>query len=369
MLCYSITYYKDNILTKVLVGLSGGVDSATTAALLKSQGLEVVGVTMKIWGDKEVKFHQKSRHGACLGPNEKEDIDEARKIAKHLKIPFFVIDCSKQYDEIVLKYFKEEYLSGRTPNPCIYCNSLIKFGVLPYIAKEQGISFDKFATGHYARIIEKSGIYYIASAKDKSKDQSYFLYKLTQEQLKNIIMPLGEYTKTEVRELAKNFGLEVSNKPDSQDFYEGDYNELLNVEEKEGNIVDTEGKILGKHKGFWNYTIGQRKGLKISSNKPLYVIKLDKQTNTVVVGNKDNTFKKNLIAIDINYPSGEKLKNGYYSAKIRSSQKPQCCQIKVLDDKIKVEFEEYQKSIAPGQSVVIYDNEIVATGGIISEVK
>ena len=323
---------------------------------------------MAIWGDKKATVHP-STHGACLGPDEKNDIETARRIAKYLDIPFYVIDCSKKYDEIVLNYFKNEYLSGRTPNPCIRCNSLIKFGILPIIAKEQGIEFDKFATGHYAKIIEKDGVYYLTQGTDKSKDQSYFLYKLTQNQLKDSLLPLGEYSKSEVRELAEKFGLEVSDKPDSQDFFEGDYNELLEVEEKEGNIISSDGKILGKHKGFWNYTIGQRKGLGVSSSEPLYVIKLDKETNSVVVGNIDKTFKKTLTADEINYPSGQKIKNGQYSAKIRSSQKPQECNIEVIENKIKVDFSEYQKSIAIGQSVVIYDKETVIAGGIIKEVK
>ena len=352
---------------KILVGLSGGVDSAVTAAILKTKGYDVIGVTMAIWGDKKATVHS-SKHGACLGPDEKNDIETAERISKYLDIPFHVIDCSKKYDEIVLNYFKDEYLSGRTPNPCIRCNSLIKFGILPLVAKEKGIEFDKFATGHYARIVEKDGIYYLKQATDKLKDQSYFLYKLTQEQLKNIILPLGEYLKSEVRELSEEFGLEVSDKPDSQDFFEGDYNELLEVDEKEGNIVNSEGKILGKHKGFWNYTIGQRKGLGVSSSEPLYVIKLEKDTNTVVVGNIDKTFKKLLIADEINFPSGLKIKNGHYFAKIRSSQKPQKCEIEVFENKLKVDFEEYQKSIALGQSVVIYDKETVLAGGIIREV-
>lgn len=355
-------------MTKVLVGLSGGVDSATTATLLKKQGYDVLGVTMSIWGDRKT-IPNKGIHGACLGPDEKEDIEAAQKIAKFLDIPYYVIDCSKEYEDIVLKYFKEEYLSGRTPNPCIRCNSLIKFGVLPFIAKEKGIDFDKFATGHYARVILKDGVYHLAQGKDKTKDQSYFLYKLTQDQLRNILMPLGEYKKTEVRALAKDFGLDVSDKPDSQDFYGGDYNELLEVSEKEGNIVDINGKVLGKHKGIWNYTIGQRKGTGISSSKPLYVIKLEKDTNTVVVGDIDSTFKKSLIASQINIPSGQKIKAGNYVAKIRSSHKPKECYVEVENDKLKVEFDEFQKSITQGQSVVIYDGELVLAGGVIEEVK
>lgn len=352
---------------KILVGLSGGVDSSTTAALLKKQGYDVIGVTMAIWGNRKVK-PSTGIHGACLGPDEKKDIEAAQRIAGFLGIPYQVIDCSKEYDDIVLKYFKSEYLSGRTPNPCIRCNSLIKFGALPLIAKEKGIEFDKFATGHYARIVEKNGVYRLARGKDQSKDQSYFLYKLTQDQLKNSLMPLGEYEKSEVRKIARHFGLDVSDKPDSQDFYEGDYNELLEVSEKEGDIVDAEGKVLGKHKGIWNYTIGQRKGMGISSSEPLYVIKLDRETNTVVVGNIDETFKKTLIAAEINYPSGEIIKNGRYFAKIRSSQALKECQVEVVDERIKVEFSDYQKSITQGQSVVIYDGEFVVAGGIIDEV-
>lgn len=352
---------------KILVGLSGGVDSATTAILLKEKGYDVIGATMSIWGDRDIdlKTRTKGTHGACFGPDEKEDIEAAQKIADTIGIPYHVFDCAKEYDEIVLKYFKDEYLKGKTPNPCIRCNALIKFGAFPHVAREFGIEFDKFATGHYARIVEDNGKYFVKRGIDSTKDQSYFLYRLKQEQLKNIILPLGSYTKAEIREIAANHGLDVANKPDSQDFYDGDYNELLGVEEKIGNIVDTDGKILGTHKGIWNYTVGQRKGIGISSSEPLYVLRLDKDNNEVVVGARDKTFKKSLIASDINFiapiPYGEKL-----CAKIRSSQIPQDVTVEKLDDdKIKVIFEEYQKSIAPGQSVVIYDKDTLLAGGII----
>ena len=357
---------------KILVGLSGGVDSATTAAILKKEGHEVIGITMSIWGDKKASS-VKSVHNACLGPNEKEDIETAEQISKQLGIEHIVIDCSKEYDEIVLKNFKTEYLIGNTPNPCVRCNALVKFGVLLTLAKEKGIVFDKFATGHYARIIKDNGLFLLKQAKDKTKDQSYFLYKLTQEQLKDIIFPLGEYTKVEVRNIAKNFNLPIYDKNDSQDFYEGDYNELLNVDEKIGNIIDKNGNVLGTHKGIWNFTIGQRKGLKISSSKPLYVIELKSDTNEIVVGDIDDSFHKNIIAKDINYISKTFFDSNYsnkkfYKAKIRSGSKMSECLVNITNETLNVEFLEYQKAITKGQSIVIYDNEFVVAGGIIDKI-
>ena len=214
----------------------------------------------KIHAVRSFVEHQRLRtyHGACFGPDEKEDIAAAEKICKEIGIEFHVFDCAKQYEEIVLNNFKKEYLSGRTPNPCIWCNSLIKFDVLPYLAKENGIEFDKFATGHYARIEQnEDGRYILKQGLSPNKDQSYFLYRLKQEQLANIMLPLGSFSKDEIRNIARSHGLEVAEKPDSQDFYEGDYNELLQVQPKKGNIVDMSGKILGEHEGIWNYTIGQ----------------------------------------------------------------------------------------------------------------
>ena len=365
---------------RVLVGMSGGVDSSTLVLMLKEQGHEVIGVTMAIWGkngvykeiQEKLKNSPQKTHSACLGPNEEEKIEETKKVAEQLGVELHVIDCSGKYDEIVLNNFKKEYLNGRTPNPCVWCNSLVKFGLLPQLAKENGIEFDKFATGHYARVEQnESGRYILKKGIESKKDQSYFLYRLKQEQLANIWMPLGNKTKEEIREYAKSKNLVVAEKPDSQDFYEGDYNELLQVAEKLGNIVDTNGKILGSHKGFWNYTIGQRKGLGISSTEPLYVIELRKDTNEVVVGSNDETMKDVLYANELNFIGIEKLdKQIECEAKIRSSQVPQKVKVTPIgEDKIKVEFENMQKSIAIGQSVVLYDDDVILGGGIIESIE
>mgnify|MGYP002579795461 FL=1 len=352
---------------KILVGLSGGVDSSVAALILKQQGHEVMGATMSIWG-KDGLAVSAGHKNACYGPDEKEDIEEARKIASQLNIPYYVFDCASDYEKIVLDNFKKEYLDGHTPNPCVWCNALVKFGILPSLAKQNGVEFDKFATGHYVRVVKENGKYLLKRGLATNKDQSYFLYRLKPEQLKNIVTPLGEYTKEQIRQIAKENGLNSAEKPDSQDFYGGDYNELLNVQEKEGNIVDTQGKILGKHKGIWNYTIGQRKGLGISSTEPLYVLSLRKETNEVVIGPADKTFKKSLTANKLNWIAIDKLEGEMkVTAKIRSTQQPVPATITPInEDEVKVVFDDCQKSIAIGQSAVFYNDDTVLGGGIIT---
>lgn len=360
---------------KILVGMSGGVDSSVAALLLKEQGHEVVGAIMSIWSEEKHKrlapsVKTNSCKDACYGPNEKEDIEEARKIAEKIGIPFHVFDCSKEYEQIVLDNFKAEYLSGRTPNPCIRCNSLIKFDVLPFLAKQSGLEFDKFATGHYSRVEQgENGRYMIKKGINPKKDQSYFLYKLRQDQLAKILMPLGGFEKAQIREIAKNNGLKVYDKPDSQDFYSGDYNELLEVTPKTGNIVDKSGKVLGTHEGIWNYTIGQRKGLGIAHTSPLYVVDLNKDSNEVVVAEADDTFNGSLVAVELNWVSVEGItEETKATAKVRSAQSPVEVTLKPQGESVLVEFEDMQKALTKGQSVVFYQDDILLGGGIIDEV-
>jgi len=349
---------------KIAVGLSGGVDSTLSALLLKEQGHEVIGLTMALYNNEIPNM--KIAGDACYGPSEKEDIKEVQAWCKKQGIEHHVINLSEAYKKTVLKYFKETYLLGETPNPCIMCNAGMKFGLLIDEALKE-TNFDAFATGHYAQIKKMKQGFVLARGADPKKDQSYFLYRLTQEQLARTIFPLGEYTKQHVREMAKERGLKVADKPDSQDFYAGDYVDLLQVEDKEGKIVLTDGRVLGKHKGFWHYTIGQRKGLGIAYPEPLYVVDLDPHHNRVIVGTEAETKRT---SCEIVRPVWGVLAKGKKSfdclVKYRSAGLLVPATVHQTESETwRVEFEAPQKSLTPGQSAVFYQDEIVLGGGFI----
>jgi tRNA-specific 2-thiouridylase len=349
----------------VIVGLSGGVDSSVAAYLLREQGYEVIGVTMAIW---DGQYKSTGKH-ACYGSDEEEEIREAREVAHKLDIPYHVFNCSAEYKLAVLDYFKSEYLAGRTPNPCIQCNQMIKFGMLPAMARKSGIAFDHFATGHYARV-EFSEFYQrfvLKKAADPKKDQTYFIHRLSQDQLSKALLPIGSFNKTEIKELARKVGITIVDLEESQDFYSGDYKDLLDVAENPGEIVDAKGTVIGHHMGIWNYTIGQRKGLGIAWSEPLYVIGLEKEKNRIIVGVREETFKTSFIVEDMNWVALPGLTQSIdCTAKIRSAQKEREAHIEPMKDgAVMVTFFHPNDAITPGQSAVFYDDDVVLGGGII----
>ena len=355
---------------KVIVGLSGGVDSSVAAYLLQQQGFDVTGVTMSIW-DGKPGLVPSGKH-ACYGPDENEEIEEARELAGILGIPYRVFDCSQRYKSLVLDYFKSEYLSGRTPNPCVKCNHLIKFGMLPEAAKMEGIDFDYFATGHYAVVEwdETRKRYLLKKGSDPRKDQTYFIYRLNQEQLSKVLFPIGNMTKQEVREIAAKINIPLSEKEESQDFYSGDYKDLLDVNDMPGDIVDSKGNVLGKHTGFWNFTIGQRKGLGVAYSEPLYVLSLNKDKNMVVVGTRQEVMNSSFIVNDLNWIAFESLSGPMeVKVKIRSAQNASPAWIEPFEnDSVKVTYNLPNDGITPGQSAVFYLEDLVLGGGVIKEV-
>ncbi len=356
---------------KVAVGLSGGVDSSVAAALLKNQGYEVIGITMAVF-DSSLTINKGSKH-TCFGPEEKEDLKVAASICQGLHIPFYVIDLKKEFRNYVIEYFRSEYLTGRTPNPCVLCNKKIKFGFLLEKAKASGIDFDFFATGHYARIMPLQDRFCLKRPADLSKDQTYFLYTLSQDKLSRILFPIGDYKKGEVRELARSLGLKTADHPESQDFISGnDYSPLFQKDEiVEGEIIDHNGNILGKHKGIIHYTLGQRRGLGIASNRPFYVKKIDAKKNRIVVSHRENLFSKSLIVSDLNLISINRLDSAYrVKAKIRLNHKAADALISPYGtNKAKVVFKEPQLAITPGQSAVFYSGDMVIGGGIIEDIQ
>ncbi|SKC69779.1 tRNA 2-thiouridine(34) synthase MnmA [Maledivibacter halophilus] len=355
---------------KVVLGMSGGVDSSVAAYLLKKQGYEVIGVTMKVWQDDEEDNYE--REDGCCSLSAAED---ARRVANKLDIPFYVMNFKSVFKEKVIDYFVDEYLHGRTPNPCIACNKYIKFEELLQKAHSLGAYY--VATGHYSRIVkdQKTNRYLIKKSLAKGKDQTYAMYNLTQDQLKHILMPLGEYSsKEEIRNIAKSLGLDVANKPDSQEIcFIPDNNYGRFIEKKEGakiipgNFVDTNGNILGRHKGIIHYTIGQRKGLGISLGKPAYVVDIIPEKNQVVLGDNKDAFKGKLIAKNINFIPFDELKSPMkVEAKVRYSAKPSVATVYPLEEnRVKVEFDNPQRAVTPGQAVVFYNENLLIGGGTI----
>ncbi len=350
-----------NVSRRVLVGMSGGVDSSVAALLLKQSGYDVTGITLKLQPEK-------------YGATHAQDIIDAQRVAEKLEINHVVVDFTNLFEKKVIENFVEEYSNGRTPNPCIVCNKFLKFGAMFDYAMEN--DFDYIATGHYARVEYDGSLNrWLLKRANSSKDQSYVLYNLTQQQLSHVLFPLAEFEKTEIRSLAEKFDLPIANKPDSQEIcfikdknYVNFIKENFNVANSSGDFVDAIGKTLGKHSGILNYTIGQRKGLGVTFGKPMYVVGLDASQNTVILGEEGEQYSNELTAENVNFipfefPSHEMD----VMAKIRYQAQPEKAKIiPVSSTQVKVVFEKKQRSITPGQSVVFYDGDIVLGGGVIT---
>jgi tRNA-specific 2-thiouridylase len=358
-------------MSRVIVGMSGGVDSSVTAALLKQEGHEVIGVTLNVWPDLP-NMPDIQREDACCALGAVED---ARRVADKLDIPYYVLNFREVFEDTVIKDFVQTYASGRTPNPCIRCNQFIKFDALLVKARQVGADF--VATGHYARIEHGTGLnggHRLRKAADPGKDQSYVLYVMSQDRLGHALMPLGGHTKSDTRQIATDLGLAVANKPESQDICFVPfkrYSEFIELYAPEvlqpGPIVDTSGQVLGEHRGVALHTVGQRRGLGIATGQPLFVTELQPESNTVVVGGPEDLLKSSCTLDEINWIEGEAPTTPrQVRGRARYRAAEVACSVVKDGDGLRVEFDQPQRAIAPGQALVLYEDDYVLGGGTIT---
>jgi tRNA-specific 2-thiouridylase len=363
----------------IAVAMSGGVDSSAVAAMLRAEGRNVIGLTMQLWNQRRLAGHAgitESVQGRCCSI---DDVYDARRVAETLGIPYYVVNHEERFERDVVRPFVEEYLAGRTPIPCSLCNNHLKFDQLLIVARQIGA--DKIATGHYAQVMfdEPLNRWLLKRPTDKSKDQTYFLFGLTQEQLSRTLFPLGGMTKPEARELARQHHLAIAEKPDSQEICfvpGGDYKSFLEAylaeqgetpKETSGDMVTSEGKVIGEHAGIHNFTVGQRKGLGVATGSPLYVIQINPDTRQVVVGRDEELYSRTLHARRVNLISTAELRAPMrVTVKIRHKHSPAPAMIESTGpDQVRVAFDEPQRAITPGQAAVFYDGDIVVGGGWI----